>query len=330
MSTYTFKLACAADKNEIIEFMDKNWGEKHPLLHVPEFFAFYYEAKHELQFALCLENGAIVAVAGYVFANNTSTPDAWVSILCAQKGKTGAGLELLSSFPSLLNPRIMCCNNVRKKALALYSFVGYSVARLPHFYRLNTLENYNIATPDKSEILPVKNGLSLLKITSERELNDCYIEDKSLKPFKDLWYISRRYFNYPLQKYDVWKLDGESITNELLVTRTVNVDGINVLRVVDYIGKPENFVKFGYGIDLLLKTQNAEYVDMYCHGIDLEIINKAGFTERNEDSEAIIPNYLTPLLKENVEYYFSTTDTDGFTMFKADGDQDRPNIELKN
>ncbi len=51
------------------------------------------------------------------------------------------------------------------------------------------------------------------------------------------------------------------------------------------------------------------------------------FTERVEGDGCIIPNHLTPPLHENTEYYYFTNKPENFVMFKADGDQDRPNLK---
>ena len=53
----------------------------------------------------------------------------------------------------------------------------------------------------------------------------------------------------------------------------------------------------------------------------------AGFTERVEGDGCIIPNYLTPPVHENTEYYYFTNKPESFVLFKADGDQDRPNLK---
>lgn len=53
----------------------------------------------------------------------------------------------------------------------------------------------------------------------------------------------------------------------------------------------------------------------------------AGFTERVEGDGCIIPNYLTPPVHENTEYYYFTNKPENFVLFKADGDQDRPNLK---
>ena len=52
----------------------------------------------------------------------------------------------------------------------------------------------------------------------------------------------------------------------------------------------------------------------------------AGFCERREGDANILPNYLQPPLFENTEYYYFTSDPGRFVLFKADGDQDRPNL----
>ena len=71
----------------------------------------------------------------------------------------------------------------------------------------------------------------------------------------------------------------------------------------------------------------AEYMDCYNAGIPADVWLAAGFTERVEGDGCIIPNYLTPPVHENTEYYYFTNKPESFVLFKADGDQDRPNLK---
>jgi hypothetical protein len=75
-------------------------------------------------------------------------------------------------------------------------------------------------------------------------------------------------------------------------------------------------------VDELMQKYDCEYCDMYCWGVNGE---DAGFVLRVAD-ENIIPNYLNTLLQKNIDYYFFTSSTENFMMFKADGDQDRMNL----
>lgn len=342
----TFRLCTLTtpEKSAVTSFLNANWDGKHPLVHCADFFAYYYadEINNTLQFAFAEENGIPVALAGYIRANQSATPDIWVSIWCAVKGKNGVGLELMAALPTLTHARVMACNNIRPKTMAFYTFLGYTAARLPHFYRLATKKKYTVARVTHLPVLPasfssVQNTQKTLVLLDESALLRGYMPDASLSPHKDLWYLTRRYFHYPRQSYDVYgitdtdaydKRDAacEARFSALLVTRTVPVDGVNVLRIVDYIGAPETFAVLGQAIGNLMEIRGAEYADCYCYGVSPQIFAQAGFSERTPKDTNIIPNYLNPPLYENTEYYFFTSHPDGFTMWKADGDQDRPNV----
>ncbi len=321
--SHVFRLAHADEKPLVEAFMDANWGGKHPLIHLEDYFNFYYKNGEALQFAFAVDGGEILAVAGYIRASSDANPDIWVSIWCAKKGCNGVGLELMAELPRLVGARSMSCNNIRPKTMPFYTFLGYYAARLPHFYRLSDRESYDVARITNKVIMPANGIYTLERVHDKQQLEMTFKPDKNLRPHKDLWYLTRRYFEYPRQKYDVWAVQG---SGELLVTRTVKVGETAVLRIVDYIGKPDAFAELGTAIDGIMKAENAEYADCYCFGISAEVFAEAGFCERKQDSENIIPNYLTPLLCENTDYYFFTDSTENFTMFKADGDQDRPNV----
>ena len=128
---------------------------------------------------------------------------------------------------------------------------------------------------------------------------------------------------------DAWLLAEEGRIAAYLVTRTVTVEeagGAKVLRIVDFIGRPEQLPRLGAAIDRIMQAEKAEYADCYCAGISPALFLQAGFVERKEEDAVVIPNYLDPPLYENTEYYYFTNQPDGFVLFKADGDQDRPNL----
>ncbi len=342
MSTYTFRLCTMEDKPQIVKFMDENWGSKHPLIHCDDFFNHYYmpdfhqsqeSNKNAIQFAIACEDEKIIALAGYIFTSKTPPIDIWVSIWCAVKGKNGIGLELMDKLPSLTNCRVMACNNIRPKTMPFYTFLGYTAERLPHYYRLADCAEYKIARITQKNILPAFGNLELELVNDTVTLQQKYIENIEQKPHKDTWYITRRYFNYPYKKYEVYGVksqknayDGCEKYIALLITYTAHVGNTNVLRIVDFIGESAVLSELGSAIDNLISAQKAEYADCYCYGISEEIFTKAGFCARTSADENIIPNYLDPPLFENTDYYFFTSDCENFTMFKADGDQDRPNI----
>ena len=133
----------------------------------------------------------------------------------------------------------------------------------------------------------------------------------------------------PHQCYDVWAVQEAGALLAYANTRTITAAEtgcVPVVRLVDFIGDDAVLPRIGGALDKLLHDAGAEYLDCYNAGIPAAVWAAAGLTERREDDGVIIPNYLTPPLRQNTEYYYFTNQPDGFVLFKADGDQDRPNL----
>ena len=327
----SFRLCTVSDAEAVRAFMDTHWGARHPLIHCSDYFTYYYEdgaADGTLHFAFAEESGVPVALAGFIPANRSEAPDLWVSLWCAVKGCNGAGLELMAALPQLTGARVMACNNIRPKTMPFYRFLRYTAERLPHYYRLADKTHYAVARVAQKRIFPAHGAAALVPVPSAEALERDYVPHPELRPYKDVWYLKRRYFAFPRQHYSVFGVYAAGTITELLVTRTVPVNGTAVLRIVDYVGAPERFAALGCAIARLMEQTQAEYAECYCYGISPSVFAEAGFCERAPEDETIIPNYLTPPLYENTEYYFFTSNTEHFTMFKADGDQDRPNIVI--
>ncbi len=330
MNEYTFRLARADDSAAVRAFVRRHWGAPHPLVEADEFFNYYYRAENGvLRFALCEEDGQLAAIAGYVPASRSENPDVWVSLWVADKAAKGSGLALMDALPRLCGCRTLACNNIRPETRPFYHFLGYETGRVGHFYRLADRPAYQLATVAEKDIPPVAGDIALRLIPDAEALAACgFTPPQNANPCKDLWYITRRYFAYPHQKYKVYGLvpPGKATPAALLCTRTIPAGGAAVLRIADFIGPPGLLPGAGASIDALMREVGAEYADLYCAGIPAALLRQAGFAERAGDSPNVIPNYLNPPKRENTEYYYFTSRPEDFTLFKADGDQDRPNI----
>lgn len=238
-------------------------------------------------------------------------------------------LSNMDELPSLLQAEVVACNNIRPNTCALYKFLGWQAERLPHYYRLGQCPDYQLAKPMCHTPLPVQQDLNLKKIESSTVLISLGMPPTCHTPHKDIWYLQRRYFNYPHFHYDVWAAQENGELLAYLVTRTVTAQDTGcaaVVRLVDFIGEDAVLPRLGGAIDAMVCSVGAEYIDCYNAGIPAAIWQAAGFTERVEGDGCIIPNYLTPPLRENTEYYYFTNKPENFVLFKADGDQDRPNL----
>lgn len=329
MSTsLTLRLAHAGEADRLIAFINENFDWKLPLVNLPEYFSFYYQSGETLQYALAEDNGELLAAAGYIRACNQANSDIWVSVWVAKKGHNGVGLDLMDALPRLTGASVVACNNIRPKTMAFYRFLGWHAERVPHYYRLSGQDRYTLAKITDPTVLPVSGDLTLEQVADPQRIFTLGLPQTSHTPKKDAWYLARRYFAFPHLTYQVYCARENEQLLAYLVTRVVDSGCGRVLRIVDYIGENETLPRLGSAIDQLLHAANAEYAECYCAGIPAEIFACAGFSERTEQSTNILPNYLTPPLFENTEYYYFTNQPENFVLFKADGDQDRPNLTV--
>ena len=209
MSDLVLRLARPGEDARIADFINQNFDMRLPLINRADFYQFYYAHTPGAapQFALAEQDGEILCAAGYILANQSETPDVWVSVGVAAKGHNGVGLELMDALSGLLNARVVACNNIRANTCVLYHFLGWQAERLPHYYRLGApgAKGWQLAVPGpNSAPLPVQDDLPLTRVPDTAALAALGLPHSSHTPHKDLWYLQRRYFAYPHQSYDVW------------------------------------------------------------------------------------------------------------------------------
>ncbi|MEG2054207.1 MAG: hypothetical protein RR052_04625, partial [Oscillospiraceae bacterium] len=345
-----YRLATLDDKDEIFRFLDENWGEEQPLIHKSEYFEYYYHTGDKLNFAIAESVGEVretKAICGYIPCNEKCT-DIWASIWCAkkEKGSTGAGLGLMGNMQRLTGAKIMSCNNIRANTVNFYTLLGFTATRMPHYYMLNnniSKDNFNVCHIENMPILNLsatllENKINLKRILNKNEL-DGFEPPQNYEPKKDVWHLKRRFFDYTDKNYFVYACcdENDNFTAVLAIQKVCvakeeqgqtkeNAQGTNVLRVVDFVGDAKIFMQLKLPLQELLQSENAEYIDCYQYGFNEKIMASCGFAQRVENDANIVPNYLDPPLYENIEYYFFTSNTENFTMWKADGDQNHPNF----
>ena len=100
MSDLVLRLACPGEDARIADFINQNFDMRLPLINRADFYQFYYAHTPGAapQFALAEQDGEILCAAGYILANQSETPDIWVSVWVAAKGHNGVGLELMDDY----------------------------------------------------------------------------------------------------------------------------------------------------------------------------------------------------------------------------------------
>ena len=312
------------EKQLILDFLNEHWGSKHPLVNHEVLFNYYFLDGEMTNFYVLEDGDGVAAICGYINCSSEENCDIWISIWCAKKGKNGLGLALMGAMKELTGANVMACNNIRANTMPFYTFLGYHPDKMNHYYRLADKAEYKMAVVNE-KVIPASekiSGVWLEEMKDIAQVEAIFAIPAQCRPHKDYWYINKRYFEYPHYEYKVYAVHSGGGVPALVVFRVNESDEGFVLRLVDYIGAKEDFRLLSGFVDELMAEFDCEYCDMYSWGVDGE---DAGFVLRVAD-ENIIPNYLNTLLQKNIDYYFFTSNTENFMMFKADGDQDRMNL----
>lgn len=327
------KFASINDLDDIMQFIDTNWKKDHILAKDKFFFEYMHrECDETLSFIISRNNkNEIDAILGYIPYGRGNTIDIFLALWkSTNSNDTSLGLKLLNTLLINREHRILACVGINKKTIHIYKFLGWSVGQLTQWYRIRPKDAYHIAKINNNSIPEVKTNLQypLLRLNSFEDLENFVekkvYEDKSAKPYKEKWYIKKRYFGHPIYRYEVYGIKTEATKiPTIIVLRVEQKNNAQAIRFIDCIGQRNLLGTITTAIDKLLVKKNAEYIDLYEAGLEEDLLLTAGWLKVC-DSGNIIPNYFNPFVQENIDILCCSTDPD-VVFFKGDGDQDRPN-----
>lgn len=332
------RFAKISDIENIRNFLRQHWSENNILVKSRKIFDYQYCSRDVCHFVIAINDltNEIYGVKGYFPFNSLEKPDIAAALAIVLQGvRPMLGMEIQRFLERETNSRWLCATGLNPNtSVKIYKLFKsqYTVDKLRQYYRLADKDAYNIARVYAKMIPTVDRNNAVLKsIKTMTELEKVFdIESqKHHKPYKDRTYLEYRYFNHPVYHYQVFGiiLPGEDKASGIIFSRKIECNCSRVLRIVDYIGKTEALSEIGFAIQKLINDNEYEYIDFYCYGIPHEFLVKAGFVCRDDSDPNIIPNYFEPFVQENKDIYFFYTGTENYpTVFKADGDQDRPSI----
>lgn len=315
------------DIKDIMSFIDTYWKKGHILGNNQKFFEYEHLLPEGVTYVLSEEKGKINAILGYIPYGKTNRDIMTVMWKANHTAHASLGLELFKYLKDNADVRIMASPGSNPRLEGLYRYLGYEFGKMIQWYRLRPAESYQVARISNPEV-PNADGNVHFKQISEwsdvEKLFDFERYTKETKPYKESWYIKKRYFDHPIYNYDVYGIYGKNEKIQLLMAfRIISVCGNNIVRLIDAIGDFSLLGEITNLLDEILNKYDAEYVDCYEIGIPDESMLKAGW-KKAEGSGNIIPNYFTPFTQEKIDIYYFSSDSD-IVLFKGDGDQDRPN-----
>lgn len=332
---FDFRIATVNDIDNIMLFIKEEWNYNHILAHDKNFFIWMYgnEDSSEINFVLMVDkNNNIKGLNGFIkYSQDSSRLYVSSAITKVSNSVTIplAGVELIKRFHLLINAKGYYSYGTNPKTMIPIAqrIFKYDTGYMDQYYRLNNgMDNFSVAVVNNKVILPIEKGnCRLCQILSKDELSNYDFErNYDNQAYKSKEFIIKRYFKHPIYSYKLFFIsEGNSKHKGLLIAREISVLEGKILRIMDYIGDLTALRDIGHAIDNLIIENNYEYVDFYEKGIPEEYMREIGFIKNT--GENIIPHYFEPFVQENIKLMYQRSNKN-IVIFKADGDQDRPNI----
>jgi hypothetical protein len=332
MAENSIRQAGRDDIARIMEFIKTYWLPTHILANDRMFFEYEHTCGDEVCFVLSEdpETLEVQAILGFI-PYGVTLRDAMIVMWKARPGENAfLGVKVLQFLIGNIGARIVGSCGINKRVNGIYRYLGYHTGSLAQYYRITDRKEYKIAVITEKNILPVRpeDGYELVCFGSFGEIAQSFdfAATENAKPYKEPWYIEKRYFKHPVYTYKAYGIKNPAGNIQtLLFAREIEINGAKALRIVDLIGKSEPLAHVSAGVQRLLDENGYEYADFYQYGLPHDVMERAGFTLREGDTN-IIPNYFEPFVQENIGIDYFTTDNEEFRIFKADGDQDRPSL----
>ena len=334
---YVFRLANVNDVPDIMKFIHDEWSKDHIFSYDKELFLWQY-GRHEygdeenINFVHKERKSGIIGIVGFVAydENNENISPAMTKIV-TKDILPMSGLELMKRQMALVGEKEHFASGTNPKTiLPLYIKVfKYVTGIMQQYYMLNPdFDDYLVASKGGDVKIPgyVRAGYRLREVKSFEELQSVYdVNEKNERMiYKSPEFIEKRYFEHPVYSYRKWIVTDENNRPKgVLFGREIIQFDRTVLRFVDYRGNLQHLSKLGEPLHILMKEGKYEYIDLMVSDLSDCHLEEAGFALLDPDGETIIPNYFEPFVKENIKNYYQSRTN--IVVFKADGDQDRPN-----
>ena len=331
------------DLDDLMEFMDKYWKKDHILSYDKELFLYEFLDGNKLNITIAKdEYGKIVGLFGFIKYNSLDNPDIGGSLwkVIDDCKEPLLGLKLRDFTIKNVKHRFFAAPGAGLQTKAIYKVIGMNWNRMEQFFFLNPeIENYRLVELNNQQIKlnypsneAVKCEIELIKDVNLLKGFD-FDELTNIVPFKDFNYISKRFFNHPIYNYDVYIVRNLNTIKNIFVCRTSSYQNSKAYRIVDFYGKETYLSDICSYLFQIIKKNQYEYCDFINSGFSVKNLVKYGFNVLDfEANSIIIPNYFEPFIQKNIPIY-CVSDINSNLVFrqcKADGDQDRPNIRLKN
>lgn len=319
--------------NVLIRFLKRNWSANHILSKNKELLRWmYYDKKNKkYNFIISQDKNKIFSILGVLFQKINHTTICWLTMWAINKNeKNNNGIDLLKYIFKNMKPSFVGTIGCNENVSNIYKHLGFKVDFMEQYYIKNTyLKKFNLIKCSENHYSFKKHKNIRLDIHSDLKFykkikNYKTLEKKFLKNYN---FFDYKFYKNPFYKYFFLVISNKNKTLGFFSCRTNVFKKTKVLRLVNYFGPDDLLLRVSDSLKEFLNYYNFEYLDFLCFGYKFLKLEKYGFKKNVFKSNKIIPYYFEPFVKKNVKLIFAFWPKNfSFPLFKADCDQDRPNI----
>lgn len=340
------RFATSEDLRLLMRFIDEHWARGHVLATSRRLMEWQHGGTdgRDYDYVVASEGGEIIGVLGFITTSRFD-PDLagartlWLALWKVRPDALkGTGLRMLTFLSKAVPHEVIGIVGINAEVARLYRALGYTVGFMRQWYVLHpTRDEFSIArvppgTPRIAQGCDRGRAPSLRVVTATelRALEPMLTRSwqEGAVPRKSACFFEARYLAHPFYRYEVYSVEREGYACGLLVTRACEVKDSRSLRVVDGFLPPAALRALAPALQKLLVERDAECVDLCESGLDADALQTSGLLPVDDiDGGLIVPNYYEPFTQKNVRVSFAYRLSPGqhVIVFKADGDQDRPN-----
>ncbi|WP_333859913.1 hypothetical protein [Clostridium sp.] len=341
---YDVRFCRVEEGNQLVEFLKNYWKKDHIFVLSRELFNWqHFDAvnkRYNYVVARHKKSGEFHSVLGFVptsqFDINIKDMEIWPCIWKSRDDINfkGLGVSLYYYMKNNLPVETISILGISEMALSIYKHWNFETGKIKHYYMLNEkMDNYKLVSKYEDALKVsdsnfVDNGVIICECPLNEYLNLSDEVFEGISKYKSKDYYVNRFYKHPMYTYKLFTINKAGNAKGVLVTRECSAHNRKCLRVVDYIGRLQSIEGCKEELIKLIDDNNYEYIDFVEAGLNGESLKKAGFVDK-KSSNIIVPNYYEPFYMQNIEldYAIKTVSVDVKKVFyKADADQDRPNI----
>lgn len=319
----------------LVDFLRDYWKANHSLVKSKQLMDFQHLDGDTYTFYAAIEDGKIYSLQGFIKSSLydeslADEPDCWGAIWKTIPDTKKGELGLLTR--EAIYEKEMKCSmcGIALSAISkkINKLTGNTMGYMHQYYIANReVSDFKICVNPQIDhaIHTVSDGWH---IEQNIHLDGVSEPSTGYRPRKTVRYFINKYLYHPIFKYVFWGIYHNEELVSIWAVRRITVDGASIFRITDVLGRLDTIPDLTENIQEILRTESCEYIDFLNYGIKPEVFKTIGFNELDYDeTSTILPNYFEPYEQRNVKLDVAyKAKYDEYVVFKADGDQDRPNI----